>query len=155
VAGILVIRLRSNINVRHDMRDTLESLNLTRVNHAVVIPDTPTYRGMIQKVKDLVTFGTVDVETLTDLLSKRGRLEGGAPLTDAHLSANSDHKSVADYAKALVAGDARLGDVPGVKPILRLAPPRKGHEGIKHSFNAGGALGDRGDKIGLLASRMV
>jgi large subunit ribosomal protein L30 len=48
-----------------------------------------------------------------------------------------------------------LGDVEGVKAVLRLAPPKKGHEGIKHSFRAGGALGDRGDRISELALRMV
>jgi large subunit ribosomal protein L30 len=42
-----------------------------------------------------------------------------------------------------------------VKPILRLSPPRKGHEGIKHSFTSGGALGERGDRIRDLALRMV
>lgn len=155
MAGIFIIRLRSNINVRHDMRITLDSLNLTRVNHATVVPDTPAFRGMVQKVKDLVTFGTVDAEALKDLLEKRGRIDGGVPLTDAHLAEHSDHKSIADYANALAAGEARLGDVPGVKPLLRLAPPRKGHEGIKHSFRSGGALGDRGDQIGRLAERMV
>lgn len=153
--GILVIRLRSNVNVRHDMDITLKSLNLTRVNHATVIPDTPAYRGMIQKVKDLVTFGTVDAATLEDLLAKRGRTEGGEPLTDGYLAEHSDFKTIKDYAAALVEGSTRLGAVEGVKPVLRLAPPRKGHEGIKHSFVAGGALGDRGDRIGQLATRMV
>ncbi len=153
--GILVVRLRGTINIRHDVRYTLESLNLTRVNHATIVPDTPVTRGMLRKVKDYTTFGFVDKEAALELLSKRGRLEGNAPLSDEHLASNSDYKSLAEYAEALASGDARMGDVPGTKAVMRLAPPKKGHEGIKHSFKAGGALGDRGERIGELALRMV
>jgi large subunit ribosomal protein L30 len=153
--GILVVRLRSNVHVRHDVDRTLKSLNLTRINHAVIVPDTPVFRGMLQHAKDYITFGPIDAESALEILSKRGRLEGGKPLTDAHLAENSPYKTLKDFAAALAEGRARLGNVPGVKPILRLAPPRKGHEGIKHSFRAGGALGDRGDNIRDLALRMV
>lgn len=153
--GILVVRLRGTINVRGPVETTMKSLNLTRVNHATIVPAGPVTKGMLNKVKDYVTFGVVDKDAALELLTKRGRLVGGAELTDSHLAENSDYKTVADYAAALAEGKARLGDVPGVKPVLRLAPPRKGHEGIKHSFRGGGALGDRGDQIRDLAMRMV
>ncbi|GIR34454.1 MAG: hypothetical protein CM15mP48_1380 [Candidatus Poseidoniales archaeon] len=32
-------------------------LNLTKVNHATIIPERPTYTGMLQKAKDFVTWG--------------------------------------------------------------------------------------------------
>lgn len=153
--GLLVVRLRGIINIRGPIETTMNSLNLTRVNHATIVPDNATTRGMIWKVKDYVTFGVIDKDAAAQLLTKRAHLDGGDSLTDAHLAENSDYKSIADYAEALAAGKARMGDVPGMKPVLRLAPPRKGHEGIKRSFKAGGALGDRGGKISELALRMV
>jgi large subunit ribosomal protein L30 len=41
--------------------------------------------------------------------------------------------------------------------VCRLHPPRGGYErkGIKISFNLGGALGYRGDKINKLISKML
>jgi len=47
-----------------------------------------------------------------------------------------------------------MRDVPGLKPLFRLHPPRKGYEGIKRSFKEGGALGYRADKINALLRRM-
>ncbi len=153
--GLLVVRLRGTINIRGPIETTMNSLNLTRVNHATIVPDNPVTRGMIRKVKDYVTFGVIDQAAALELISKRGHLDGGGPVTDEHLAENSDYKSIAEYAEALASGNARMGDVDGMKPVLRLAPPRKGHEGIKRSFRAGGALGDRGGKISELALRMV
>lgn len=155
MSGILIVRLRGEIKINGKIRDTMELLNLHHVNHATIVPDSPTYVGMIRKVKDYVTFGHVDAAGVQDLLEKRGRVVGGGPLTDAHLAENSDYKTIADFAAALAEGKVKLGGVTGVKPVLRLAPPRKGHEGIKHSFRSGGALGDRGEKIGDLVARMV
>ena len=61
----LVIRARSDRGVTKKTRDTMSFLNLTRVNHAVLIPETPSYNGMLQKVKDYVTWGEVDADTIS------------------------------------------------------------------------------------------
>ncbi|MBW3583143.1 MAG: 50S ribosomal protein L30 [Euryarchaeota archaeon] len=166
MSGILVVRLRSDIHVRTDMSDTMKLLNLTRVNHATIIPDNDVNRGMIQKIKDWVTYGPVSKETAARLVAERAETQGGGRVTDAILADNSDFKSVDEFAAALAEGRAKLGIrklVEGsktrktwvVKPVLRLNPPKKGHEGIKHSFRSGGALGDRGDAIAGLVERMV
>ena len=57
-------------------------------------------------------------------------------------------------AKGLTEGKTVMRDVPGLKPVFRLHPPRKGYEGIKRSFKEGGALGYRGEKINHLIRRM-
>ena len=50
-----------------------------------------------------------------------------------------------------------MKSVEGLKPVLRLHPPRgsKGWGGIKRPYTTGGALGFRGSEIGELVSRMV
>ena len=48
----LVIRVRSDRGVTKKIRDTMSMLNLTRVNHAVLVPKNPAYEGMLQKAKD-------------------------------------------------------------------------------------------------------
>lgn len=153
----LVVRVRSDRGVERSIRDTMGMLNLTRVNHATIIPESATYAGMLQKSKDFVTWGSVDASTIENLLTTRGRMVGDKPVDDAAIKAGSDFKSVKDFASALAAGEATMKSVDGLKPVLRLHPPRgaKGWGGIKRAYSVGGALGFRGDDIGALAERMI
>tara|TARA_B100001996_G_C18613297_1_gene574655 strand:- start:164 stop:634 length:471 start_codon:yes stop_codon:yes gene_type:complete len=153
----LVIRARSDRGVTVKIRDTMAMLNLTRVNHATILPDAPSYTGMLNKAKDYITWGEVDSEVITNLLKERGRMVGNKPVNDASIKENSKYPSVEKFAKALSSGEATMKDVNNLKPVLRLHPPRgsKGWGGIKRSYNVGGALGFRGEAIGDLVSRMM
>jgi large subunit ribosomal protein L30 len=149
-----VVRVRGQVNVSGKIEDTLGMLRLHKVNHCVFLQDTPNNKGMIQKAKDYIAYGTVDVESLTEVLSKRGRLEGDARLTDEYVKENSEFASIASFAEALVNGDAKITDVPLLKPVFRLHPPRKGHAGIKRTAQQGGVLGNHGDDIKALLNKM-
>ena len=153
----IVVRARSDVKVERTIRETMGYMNLTRVNHAVIIPDNPQYRGMLQKAKDYITWGEADTGMVERMLSERGRMIGDAPLTDAIVAEHTDYKSISEFAKAIVAGDAKVKDVPGLKRVFRLHPPRgpKGWGGIKRSFVVGGALGSRGEAISDLVERMM
>jgi len=153
----LVIRVRSDRGVKPKIRDTMSMLNLTRVNHAVLIPDTPAYAGMLQKAKDYVTWGEIEADTIASLLKERGRMTGDKPVTDAVIKAGSEYSTIKALAKAIAAGDAKMNDVEGLKLVFRLHPPRgtKGWGGIKRSFSIGGALGFRGEAITELVERMI
>ena len=146
----LVIRVRSDRGVRPKIRDTMSMLNLSRVNHAVLIPDTPAYAGMLQKAKDYVTWGEIEAK-------ERGRMTGDKPVTDAGIKAGSEYSTIKALAKAIAAGDAKTNDVEELKPVFRLHPPRgtKGWGGIKRGFSIGGALGFRGEAITELVGRMI
>ena len=77
-----VILLRSLIGKNYKIRDTLKMLNLTRKNHCVLIPENnPVYNGMLNKVRDVVTWGEINDETLRKLIEKRGREKGNIRLT--------------------------------------------------------------------------
>ncbi|RJU91104.1 MAG: 50S ribosomal protein L30 [Candidatus Poseidoniales archaeon] len=155
--AFVVVRARSDVGVERGIKETMHHMNLTRVNHAVIIADNPQYRGMLQKAKDYVTWGEADAGLVERMLAERGRMAGDAPLTDAIVAEHTAHASIADFAKAIVAGDAKVKDVPNLKRVFRLHPPRgtKGWGGIKRSFVVGGALGSRGDEIGALVDRMI
>ncbi len=152
----LVIRVRSDRGVTKKIRDTMSMLNLTKVNHAVLVPETPSYNGMLQKVKDYVTWGEVDSEAIASLINSRGRMSGDKAVTDETVKESSEFKSVTSLSDAIAAGDASTKNVDGMKPVFRLHPPRgsKGWGGIKRSYSVGGALGFRGKEIEALASRM-
>ncbi|MCD4807744.1 MAG: 50S ribosomal protein L30 [Methanococcoides sp.] len=149
-----VVRVRGPVNVSGKIEDTLGMLRLHKVNHCVFLQDTPNNKGMIQKAKDYIAYGTVDVESLTEVLGNRGRLEGDARLTDEYVKENSEFASIASFAEALVNGDAKITDVPLLKPVFRLHPPRKGHAGMKRTAQQGGVLGNHGDDIKALLNKM-
>ncbi len=151
---LAVIRIRGRVNVRGDIEDTMKMLRLHRVNHCALVSDTPTLKGMILKAKDYITWGDVDEKDVSLLLKNRGELVGGERLTDTYVKKNTGFKSIADFAKAFVASKAELSDVPDLKPIFRLHPPRKGHKRIKRTFGASGALGNRGAQIKDLIYKM-
>ena len=54
-----MIRIRGTVELRGDIKETLKMLGLTRVNHCVIIDDDPSYKGMLQKAKDYITWGEV------------------------------------------------------------------------------------------------
>ncbi len=142
-----VVQLRGEVNLDQDVCDTLEMLNLSRVNHATVVPETDTYRGMITKVNDVVAFGEPSVETLATLLRRRGApttadedgTQDEVGIDDEWVGWNTNYDSVEDLAEALIAEETTLKDA-NLAPTLRLHPPRGGHDGIKHPVTEGGEL---------------
>jgi large subunit ribosomal protein L30 len=149
-----VVRLRGQVNVRYTIEDTMKMLRLHKVNHCVFVPENPHFKGMVQKVKDYVAFGEIDANTLAEILENRGRLEGDTRLTEEYIRENTAYDSIQAFAEAVVKGEATLKDVPKLKPVFRLHPPRKGHAGIKRTVQQGGELGDHGDGINALLHKM-
>jgi len=153
---LVIIRIRGNVGVRKEIRETLKMLRLNRVNHAVVVPNTPSYQGMLQKVKDYVTWGEISKETLALLLEKRGLLEGNKRLTNDFLLENLKIKSIEELAEKIYNGKIKLSEVPKLKPVFRLHPPRGGFARKKRRpYRDGGELGYRGTDINKLIKRMA
>ncbi len=150
-----VIFIRGKINSKKGVGDTLAMLNLHKKHHCTVIPDTPAYRGMLQKVKDYVTWGEASPEMLARLILERGRLEGNVPVTEAYIKENTKYTSVLSFAKAVSKGEEKLTAVPGMKPVFRLSPPRQGFKSIKRPFADKGDLGYRGKEIDVLLEKML
>ncbi len=149
-----VVRLRGGVKTRQDIRDTLSMIHLDRINHCVILPETPNFQGMIRKAKDYVAWGTLNPETLAQMLKNRGRLEGRKALTEDYLGKNTEFKSINELAKAICEGKASLNDVPKLKQVFRMHPARKGLRGTKRNFLEGGDLGFHGIEINSLLNRM-
>lgn len=155
VAKLAVVRVRGSVRAREDVCETLRMLGLTRVNHCVVIDDDPAHKGMLQKAKDMITWGEIGREVLEALLRKRGRLRGGARLSDECVKLNTQFSSIGEFAEAVYRGEAELSTLPGLKKVFRLHPPSKGYETTKRPFKDMGSLGYRGEKINELILRMI
>ncbi|WP_435333465.1 50S ribosomal protein L30 [Haloarchaeobius sp. TZWWS8] len=136
-----VVQIRGEVDRTGKIDDTLKMLNLHRVNHATLVPETDTYRGMLAKVNDYVAMGEPSEDVLATVLSKRAQPEeGSADVDEAWLAENTDYEDFQSLAAALLAEETTLREQ-GLSPVLRLHPPRKGHDGIKHPTKEGGALG--------------
>jgi len=67
-----VVRLRGSVNMHKEIKDTLTMLNLRRVNHCVLVPDTPSYKGMLKRAENWVTWGEISKDVEKQLKKKRG-----------------------------------------------------------------------------------
>lgn len=150
---IAAIRVRGTTGVKGEIADTMKMLRLNRINHAVIIEENPSYKGMLQKAKDYITWGEINEETLVRVITKRGRLPGGEKVTEEFLKENTSHKTIDDVAKAVFKGE-KLEEI-GIKPVFRLHPPRKGFKNVKKAYNEDGTLGYRGEDMENLIGKML
>ena len=153
---IAVIRIRGRVHLRQEIEDTMKMMRMYRKNTCIIIKGTEAQVGMLQKVKDYVTWGEIDEETFKLLMEKRGRVAGNTKLTPEYLK----DKMKMDYdafAKEFFTFKKELKDIPGMKLFFKLCPPRHGFErkGIKKPFSLGGVLGYRKEKINDLLKRMM
>lgn len=130
---VAVVRIRGRVNVRSDIAETLNRLNLKRVSNCVLIKVTDSYNGMLNKVSNYVAFGEIDEPTLKKLLER--------------------HASGLD-ASELMSGKFDLEKLKASTPF-RLHPPRHGYKSTKLNYKQGGSLGYMGGEINKLISRMV
>jgi len=136
-----VIRMRGVVKARKQAINTLKLLRLHRKMHCVVIPDNPSYKGMIQAAKDYITWGTISENVLQMMVTKRGRKPG-----NVRLNADEANRAIAML---------KEGKKPEIVPVFRLTPPRGGFKhSIKHSYPRG-EIGNRKDKINELLEKMI
>ncbi|MCS7112276.1 MAG: 50S ribosomal protein L30 [Ignisphaera sp.] len=155
---VAIIRLRGEVGTPHDVEYSLRLLRLVKKHCCVVYPMSKSLQGVLNRVKDWVTWGEIDLDTLTALLKKRGRVEGGKPLTDEFVRKSLNIESIEELAKGVYEGRLKLHKLKefGVKPVFRLRPPKGGFKGsIRKPYKDGGEVGYRGNRINDLLKRMI
>jgi len=70
MSKICVVQIKATIGIPQVVKDALKHLKLKKKNNCRIINDSPSIRGMLNKVKHLVTWGFIDEETLKMLKSK-------------------------------------------------------------------------------------
>ncbi|MEM0453352.1 MAG: 50S ribosomal protein L30 [Sulfolobales archaeon] len=153
---LLIIRLRGRTGVPPDVEKTLELLRLTRKFHAVIYPESESVKGMLEVVKDWVTWGEVSPEVLKELITYRGRLVGDKPITQEDIKKLFSASSIDDLVDALINGKVLWHKVPEVEPVFRLRPPKGGFKrSVRRPYKSQGELGYRGPDINELVRRMI
>ena len=149
------VRIRGQVNIKPDIKRTLQLLNLTKANHCVILEENPVTKGMLQVVKDYTTWGEINTKTLSKLILSRGMLVGDKKITEEYVKSATSYDNVEKLSQAITDNKFKYREIPEGKPLFRLSPPKKGYEGIKRSFTNGGALGYRGKEINKLLERMI
>ena len=155
--ALAVVRVRGMQQAGSRVQDTLHQLRLNRINHLVFVKQSPNVKGMLEAVKDYVTWGEVSAEMIAKVLLNRGEAVGKRiKLSDDFIkSNNAKYKSIIALSKAIQADEASLSEVRNLQPVIRLHPPKGGYENNKRSYASGGTLGYRGKDIEMLLEKMT
>jgi large subunit ribosomal protein L30 len=152
---VAIVRLRGNVNISWEREYIFKLMHLTRKNHTTLVQTTPSMIGSIRKIQDYSTWGEIDQSTIKQLLTQRAFLKGNQPLSDDILKNTSEYSSIAELATAMFNLEVKLNDIPDLKPVFRLHPPRGG---FKHTIKKPypiGELGYRGRNINELIATMI
>lgn len=153
---IVVIRIKGDHNIKKKVKSTMQMLRLYNKFNCSIIKNTPEYVGMLNSIKECVTWGELDQDTFKLMLINRGRLSANKKLEETYLK-EKIQLSFDDFINEFFSFNKELKDIPGLKQYFRLKPPGKGFErkGTKVQFALGGALGYRKEKINDLIRRMI
>jgi len=146
----IVVRIRGTVNVPSWADTTLQLLNLNKKFRATIIPEDPSFVGMLKRVKNYVAWCRADKETVKELIEKRARKQGFKQVDSNDLK-TLGYKSVDDLAAAIADGKVALSKLELIKPWFALAPPRKGFKRkTKRMYQEQGILGENQELLNLV-----
>ena len=171
----LVVRMKGTVNVPQWADLTLQNLHLSKKFRATIIPENDQTLGMLRKVKELVSWTSIDKEFIKEFIEKKGRLTEPKPRTKTATTGNqinsindnhSKDKSEGENSTSLnydfekIATDISknqtyLSKITGLKPWFALNPPRGGFKKkSKRSFSQDGILGENRELVSLVRKMM-
>jgi len=163
---MLVIRIAGQVNIEEGEKEALYRLRLRRKYAAVLLEPTKENLSLLKKIRNRVAYGTINRETLIELISKRGQPVIKTKKIDAEKIAQeletsrfvrNVNKTVSnlDGAQEPLVLDKKSLSSLGLKPFFRLHPPRGGIDSKVHFGKRKGVLGDNKEKINDLLRRML
>jgi large subunit ribosomal protein L30 len=153
----VAIRLDGAPTVRHPEELTLNALRMKSKYSAVLLRDNPSVKGMLQRIKDHVTWAEAKKEDIELLLSSRASTAEGLGLTSEFVKKNSGLAGVSELVSGLYSGKLTLAKLRemGITPYFRLHPPRGGFpKSSKRPFTDSGELGFRKEGLHRLLTKM-
>lgn len=91
----LVVRMKGTVNVPRWANLTLESLHLDKKFRATIIPENEQSLGMLRKIKEWVSWSSVDDSFVKEFIEKKGRVSASrlvntTPTTTTTAAATTD-----------------------------------------------------------------
>jgi large subunit ribosomal protein L30 len=154
---LVAIRIDGTPNVRPPEELTLNSLRMKTRFSTVLLRDDPSVRGMLQRIKDHVTWAEASREDIELLLSNRAKTTEGLGMTPKFVKEKSELAGVSELVSHLQSGKLTLANLRemGIEPCFRLHPPRGGFpRSSKRPFTDRGELGFRKEGLHRLLVKM-
>jgi len=165
--------MKGTVNVPQWAILTLENLHLNKKFRATIIPENDQTLGMLRKVKDLVSWTSIDKEFIKEFIEQKGRITEpqlrtktttGGLVNDIKdngtKSSEGGHKKSLNYDFDKIATDISqnqtyLSKISGIKPWFALKPPKGGFKKkSKRSFSQDGILGENKELVTLVRRMM-
>jgi len=180
----LVVRMKGTVNVPYWAKITLESLSLNKRFRATIIPENEQTLGMLRKIKEYVSWTSVDTEFIREFIEKRGRSSASkllsradtadsataadtatAPATpdnpkDQNHDNNSENKGsqnaeLGKIVSIISQNELYLSKISGIKPWFALNPPKGGFKRkSKRSYSQDGILGENKGLVSIVKRMM-
>jgi large subunit ribosomal protein L30 len=167
----LVVRMKGTVNVPRWANLTLENLHLNKKFRATIIPENEQTLGMLRKIKELVSWSSVDDAFLKEFIEKKARTSASklatAPTTntanglnnnDAESNIEDKTHQNADLGTVITTisqNQTYLSKISGIKPWFALNPPKGGfRKKSKRSYSQNGILGENKELITLVKRMM-
>jgi large subunit ribosomal protein L30 len=167
----LVVRMKGTVNVPRWANLTLENLHLNKKFRATIIPENEQTLGMLRKIKELVSWSSVDDAFIKEFIEKKARTSASklatAPTTTtANEMNNNDTKSniednphqntdLSTVITTISQNQTYLSKISGIKPWFALNPPKGGfRKKSKRSYSQNGILGENKELISLVKRMM-
>jgi large subunit ribosomal protein L30 len=152
----LVVRMKGTVNVPRWADLTLESLHLDKKFRATIIPENEQSLGMLRKIKEWVSWSSVDNAFVKEFIEKKGRVSSSRLVTATALptiaattdsvgdsdkndnnsgkentggngdSQKSQNIDLDKVASTISQNQLYLSKIPGIKPWFALSPPKGG-----------------------------
>jgi large subunit ribosomal protein L30 len=154
---LVAIRIDGTPNVKPPEELTLNSLRMKSRFNSVLLRDDASVRGMLQRIKDHVTWAKARKEDIELLLLNRARTSDGLGLTSKFVKEKSNLAGVSELISGLYSGKVTLAKLRemGIEPCFRLHPPKGGFpNSSKRPFADSGELGFRKEGLHGLLKKM-
>jgi len=159
---LLVVRVRGHNGLTTQLSKIFAMLGLPSINTARVLRMTRSTGRMFKIIEPYITWGYPSLKSISDLIYKRGRLREGekrVPITDNLLiEKHLGHLGiicVEDLVHELHKGGQHLNAINKELCSFKLNPPLGKFRNKRVTFEKGGDVGFRGEKIDELIQKMV
>lgn len=163
----LVVRMKGTVNIPQWANLTLENLHLNKKFRATLIPENKETLGMLRKIKEIVSWTTVDESFMKEFIEKKGRISSSKLLRDQSQTTSNENLtadtkknespkvSLDNIVSTLKSNQAYLSKISGIKPWFALDPPKGGFKKkSKHAATQNGILGENKELISLVKRMM-
>ncbi|MDQ2684315.1 MAG: uL30 family ribosomal protein [Thermoproteota archaeon] len=153
----LVVRMKGTVNIPNWAKTTLDNLHLQKKFRATLIPENEQTLGMLQKIKEVVAWTSVEESFIREFIEKKGRYSSSKLLSSNTESKKDNNNSpdidsmISDISK----NDSFLSKISGLKPWFALNPPKGGFKRkSKTLYSQNGILGENDELLDLVKRMM-